>query len=288
MLYLDDQASLFAQLHLIRNPPEALPAAPATAMPALAKIGQSCLAKLLENDSTSTLTVDAPSNLASKCATRRDPLADVTGDACTHAPLLHEWLYEDSPACSAGEVMRAFDGIKPILTEAVQLIQAGGSGGGARSKRPLGHKQDAMAMQSHMVGLGPNQGVQGPLTWRDFHKLACRGAASEQARGCNDVTQPGPLAIPSLVVAHEKDAVTVSPFALRYWVTNISYNFLIIFSSICQIQICKITMVLISNSNVKNSIHRTNLSFISSIHKTNLSFISIEFIVYFANCNYRR
>lgn len=48
--------------------------------------------------------------------------------------------------------------------------------------------------------------VQGPLTWRQFHRLAGRGTG-----------QCEPQPIPSVIVGHDKDWLSVSPYALQYW-----------------------------------------------------------------------
>uniref|UniRef100_A0A1B0GKI5 Mediator of RNA polymerase II transcription subunit 13 n=1 Tax=Lutzomyia longipalpis TaxID=7200 RepID=A0A1B0GKI5_LUTLO len=48
--------------------------------------------------------------------------------------------------------------------------------------------------------------VQGPLTWRQFHRLAGRGTG-----------QCEPQPIPSVVVGHEKDWLSVAPYAIHYW-----------------------------------------------------------------------
>ncbi|XP_037905522.1 mediator of RNA polymerase II transcription subunit 13 isoform X2 [Hermetia illucens] len=48
--------------------------------------------------------------------------------------------------------------------------------------------------------------VKGPLTWRQFHMLAGRG-----------VGQCEPQPIPSLIVGHEKDWLSVAPYAIQYW-----------------------------------------------------------------------
>lgn len=48
--------------------------------------------------------------------------------------------------------------------------------------------------------------IQGPLTWRQFHRLA-----STQSGQCE------PQPIPSIVVGHEKEWLSVSPFAIQYW-----------------------------------------------------------------------
>lgn len=49
--------------------------------------------------------------------------------------------------------------------------------------------------------------VKGPLTWRQFHRLA--------GRGTDDRCEPQP--IPSLIVGHDKDWLSLSPFALQHW-----------------------------------------------------------------------
>lgn len=48
--------------------------------------------------------------------------------------------------------------------------------------------------------------IQGPLTWRQFHRMA-----SSHAGQCE------PQPIPSVVVGHEKDWLSVSPYAIQYW-----------------------------------------------------------------------
>lgn len=49
--------------------------------------------------------------------------------------------------------------------------------------------------------------VAGPLTWRQFHRLAGRGA--------DDRCEPQP--IPALVVGYDKDLLSLSPYVLSYW-----------------------------------------------------------------------
>ncbi|XP_053673083.1 mediator of RNA polymerase II transcription subunit 13 [Anopheles nili] len=48
--------------------------------------------------------------------------------------------------------------------------------------------------------------IQGPLTWRQFHRLAGRGTG-----------QCEPQPIPSLIVGYEKDWLALAPYALHYW-----------------------------------------------------------------------
>lgn len=48
--------------------------------------------------------------------------------------------------------------------------------------------------------------VQGPLTWRQFHRLAGRGTG-----------QCEPQPIPSIIVGHEKEWLSVAPYAIQHW-----------------------------------------------------------------------
>lgn len=48
--------------------------------------------------------------------------------------------------------------------------------------------------------------VRGPLTWREFHRLAGRG-----------IGQCEPQPIPSVVVGHDKEWLCISPYALQFW-----------------------------------------------------------------------
>ncbi|OTF80133.1 hypothetical protein BLA29_011112, partial [Euroglyphus maynei] len=49
--------------------------------------------------------------------------------------------------------------------------------------------------------------VKGPLTWRQFHRLAGRGTE------CQCEPQP----IPSLMVGYDRECVALSPFGLKFW-----------------------------------------------------------------------
>lgn len=49
--------------------------------------------------------------------------------------------------------------------------------------------------------------VKGPLTWRQFHRLA--------SSSTTDQCEPQP--IPSVIVGHERDWLSLSPYALQYW-----------------------------------------------------------------------
>lgn len=97
---------------------------------------------------------------------------------------LHHWPYLHCPCPASSLVsMGLLRGLQPLLQEAV-------------------HKKRG------------NQGlwevtyrVAGPLTWRQFHRLA--------GRGTEDQCEPQP--IPSLLLGYDRDWLALSPFALRYW-----------------------------------------------------------------------
>ncbi|XP_041976990.1 mediator of RNA polymerase II transcription subunit 13 isoform X2 [Aricia agestis] len=72
-----------------------------------------------------------------------------------------------------------------------------------RRLRPL--LQDAI--QKRCCGARMWDGVSGPLTWRQFHRLA--------GRGNEDLCEPQP--VPPLLVGHERDWLALSPYALRHW-----------------------------------------------------------------------
>ena len=97
---------------------------------------------------------------------------------------LHEWQFNltDVPYNNQG-VVKFLRILQPILQESVQ-------------KKP---KASAMWEVTYSVS--------GPLTWRQFHRLA--------GRGTDDQCEPQP--IPSLLVGHNKDWSVLSPFALKYW-----------------------------------------------------------------------
>ncbi|KAI8434636.1 hypothetical protein MSG28_003169 [Choristoneura fumiferana] len=72
-----------------------------------------------------------------------------------------------------------------------------------RRLRPL--LQDAI--QKRCCGARMWDGVTGPLTWRQFHRLA--------GRGNEDLCEPQP--VPPLLVGHDRDWIALSPYALRHW-----------------------------------------------------------------------
>ncbi len=49
--------------------------------------------------------------------------------------------------------------------------------------------------------------VSGPLSWKDFHLLA--------GRGTDEASEPQP--IPPILVGHDKDWLSLSPLAIKFW-----------------------------------------------------------------------
>lgn len=96
------------------------------------------------------------------------------------APALHRWPFLRAPAPAAGrDVVRLMRRLQPLLQDAIQ-------------KKCSTRMWDAVA---------------GPLTWRQFHRLA--------GRGTDDLCEPQP--VPPLLVGHDRDWVALSPHALQYW-----------------------------------------------------------------------
>ncbi|XP_055601869.1 mediator of RNA polymerase II transcription subunit 13 isoform X2 [Uranotaenia lowii] len=73
-----------------------------------------------------------------------------------------------------------------------------------KSMQPL--LQDAFHKKSQTRLWDAPYTIQGPLTWRQFHRLAGRGTG-----------QCEPQPVPSLVVGYERDWLSLSPYAIQYW-----------------------------------------------------------------------
>ena len=96
---------------------------------------------------------------------------------------MHKWCYYqfDGPTCSQ-DMVRCMKTLQPYLQEAIQK---------KRSKRLW----------------EPVFNVHGPLTWRQFHRMAVRGT--------EDMAEP--LPIPMLLTGHDRDWLSVAPQSLRHW-----------------------------------------------------------------------
>ncbi|KAH9629244.1 hypothetical protein HF086_008326, partial [Spodoptera exigua] len=121
---------------------------------------------------------------------RRALRASVSGGGGALGPL-------SAPPAAAGAVHRwPFIGARAPRSsrDVVRLM---------RRLRPL--LQDAI--QKRCCGARMWDGVTGPLTWRQFHRLA--------GRGNEDLCEPQP--VPPLLVGHDRDWISLSPYALRHW-----------------------------------------------------------------------
>ncbi|XP_043272113.1 mediator of RNA polymerase II transcription subunit 13 isoform X3 [Venturia canescens] len=96
---------------------------------------------------------------------------------------VHRWAFlrAHGPQCT-GDIVRMMRALQPLLQEAVQ-------------KKCTTRMWEAPYT------------VAGPLTWRQFHRLA--------GRGTDDRCEPQP--IPALVVGYDRDWLSLSPYALSYW-----------------------------------------------------------------------
>lgn len=97
-------------------------------------------------------------------------------------PILHDWQFKKSYfPVNNHEVMLTLKSLQPLMQESVQ-------------------RKDSMNEVIYNT-------VQGPLTWRQFHRLAGRGTEYQ--------CEPQP--IPSLLVGYDKECVALSPFGLKFW-----------------------------------------------------------------------
>ncbi|XP_054714520.1 mediator of RNA polymerase II transcription subunit 13-like [Uloborus diversus] len=104
-------------------------------------------------------------------------------DESLKSSCLHKWPYLAAKVpVSNLEIVHLLRSLQPVLQEAVQ-------------------------QRRHQKLWEVTYPVLGPLTWRQFHRLA--------GRGTEDQCEPQP--IPSLLVGYEKDWLALSPFALKYW-----------------------------------------------------------------------
>ncbi|KAF4532541.1 hypothetical protein B566_EDAN010833 [Ephemera danica] len=111
------------------------------------------------------------------------PPCKMVGEDPRRSVGLHRWqfLRAGGPHCNQ-DIVRVMRHLQPLLQEAVQ-------------KKCTTRLWDAPYT------------VNGPLTWRQFHRLA--------GRGTEDRCEPQP--VPSLVVGHDKDWLSLSPYALQNW-----------------------------------------------------------------------
>ena len=106
-----------------------------------------------------------------------------SGPAGLRLQCMHKWCYYqfNGPRCSR-DIVRCMKALQPHLQEAIQK-------------------------KGRRVNWEPVFSVDGPLTWRQFHRMAVRGT--------EDMAEP--LPIPMLLAGHDRDWLSVAPQSLRHW-----------------------------------------------------------------------
>ena len=118
-------------------------------------------------------------------------------------PIVHYWpfLHVDGPD-SSQDIVRVMRTLQPLLQESIQKKRAA----------PL---------------WGAPFAVQGPLTWRQFHRMAVRGNGLFifiefrklhdyfSSAGTEDRCEPQP--IPAVIAGFDRDWVSIAPLAIPHW-----------------------------------------------------------------------
>lgn len=105
--------------------------------------------------------------------------------AATNGPIVHYWpfLHVQGPN-SSQDVIRVMRTLQPLLQDSIQKKRAAAA---TLWRAPFA--------------------VQGPLTWRQFHRMAVRGT--------EDRCEPQP--IPSVMAGFDRDWVAIAPLAIPHW-----------------------------------------------------------------------
>lgn len=106
-----------------------------------------------------------------------------SGPPPVRLPCMHKWCYYqfDGPRCSK-DIVRCMKALQP-------------------------HLQEAIHQKGQRINSEPVFNVEGPLTWRQFHRWAVRGT--------EDMAEP--LPIPMLLTGNDRDWLTIAPQSLRHW-----------------------------------------------------------------------
>ncbi len=146
-------------------------------------------------------------------------------DEAQKGTCLHKWalLPSPGPLCSE-DIIRVMKSLQPLLNRS--LHSPGGISTSLRKQPPTpasaasadgSSKSDGKSAAidskkpSAPVVASSNLSVQGPLTWRQFHRMA--GPATKG----NTDDQVEPLPVPSITLGHERDFLSISPLALHFW-----------------------------------------------------------------------
>ena len=117
---------------------------------------------------------------------------------------MHKWslIHAPGPYCSE-DIMRVMKSLQPILNASLHVRKS------FEKNKITGHSKGGHSKSQ--PDISTTLSVQGPLTWRQFHRMA--GPATKG----NTDDSPSPLPIPAITVGHEKDFITLSPLALHFW-----------------------------------------------------------------------
>ena len=114
-------------------------------------------------------------------------------DEAQKGTCVHRWalMQAHGPHCSE-DVIRVMKALHPILNDSLHV----------KKKPVVGTSKDSKDTQ---------QTVQGPLTWRQFHRMA-----GPTTKGNTD-DQCEPLPVPLVSVGFEKDLLSLAPQSLPFW-----------------------------------------------------------------------
>ncbi len=139
-------------------------------------------------------------------------------DLAQKGTCLHKWalLPAPGPMCSE-DIIRVMKSLQPVLNTA--LHSSGGISTSLRKQPPtpvsgdksMTDKSGPTESKKAASAVSSNLSVEGPLTWRQFHRMA--GPATKG----NTDDQCEPLPVPSVTLGHERDFLSISPLALHFW-----------------------------------------------------------------------
>ena len=147
----------------------------------------------LKTNPGSSSSSESTSN-STQAATTSGTAASNKLDESLKPGCFHKWplLPAQGPLCSE-DIIRVMRSLQPVLNVAIHMA----------------NKKD-----SNKKGGGSGSlSVEGPLTWRQFHRMT--GTAS---KGQTD-DQCEPLPVPNITVGHEKDFMSLSPLSVNFWET---------------------------------------------------------------------
>lgn len=145
------------------------------------------------SSSSSSESTPGASTASSSTGNNHNKLDESLKSGC-----FHKWplLPAKGPLCSE-DIIRVMRSLQPVLNVAIHM---------ANKKKDSSNKKGG-------GGTSGSLSVEGPLTWRQFHRMA--GPAT---KGHTD-DQCEPLPVPNITVGHEKDFMSLSPLSVNFWET---------------------------------------------------------------------